>query len=512
MTGSGTSGDPYIITSKADLQAMENNLASYYELGSDIDGSGTGEGFDPILLFTGQLDGKGYTISSLFINRPTEYYVGLIGSANGNIVLKNISLTGVDITGIGTMGALLGYAGSGKVVDIDNCNSAGSITGTNGQVGGLVGLVTEGTIDDCWSSCTVINGSGGDQTGGLIGYNIDAVITNCYATGAVTSADGRVGGLIGEDWTGTLSKCYATGNVSGLHEVGGLIGRVNSNPNIDDCYARGSAAAPTDYYAGGLIGLNDSGVIDDCYSTGAATCVDPNYAGGLIGVNNGTVTNCFWDTETSSNATSDGGTGKTTAQMKTKATFTGAGWDFATPIWYISDSRNNSYPCFLAGAKVFPSDAITRVTNLIHRYNRAEGIYTLEMALGNVTSDFGLPEWTARPRASTPEREQEKVVEEMGIPKIVERHVQKRAEEYYEQQAALRAGEPAAPTARTLRILEEREQEVQRLEEQIAKTRMAAGEAMPVTERTKRIMRESPEARRRLAKIEKAKKPWWQFW
>lgn len=51
-----------------------------------------------------------------------------------------------------------------------------------------------------------------------------------------------------------------------------------------------------------------------------------------------------------------------------------------------------SYDC---GAE-YPSDAQTRVTSLIHRYDR--GTYTLEILLGEVISDFGLPEWDSRPR------------------------------------------------------------------------------------------------------------------
>lgn len=55
-----------------------------------------------------------------------------------------------------------------------------------------------------------------------------------------------------------------------------------------------------------------------------------------------------------------------------------------------------------AGGSIFPTEAITRVTNIIHRYNREEGVYTLEMALGEVTSDFGLPEWLSRPQPLNP--------------------------------------------------------------------------------------------------------------
>ena len=51
--------------------------------------------------------------------------------------------------------------------------------------------------------------------------------------------------------------------------------------------------------------------------------------GGLIGYRSaGAVTACYWDEESTGQATSAGGTGKTTAQMKTLSTFTDAGWDF----------------------------------------------------------------------------------------------------------------------------------------------------------------------------------------
>jgi hypothetical protein len=51
------------------------------------------------------------------------------------------------------------------------------------------------------------------------------------------------------------------------------------------------------------------------------------HVGGLVGRNFGTVSNSFWDTQTSGQPTSSGGTGKTTAQMKDITTFSGAGWN-----------------------------------------------------------------------------------------------------------------------------------------------------------------------------------------
>ncbi len=67
----------------------------------------------------------------------------------------------------------------------------------------------------------------------------------------------------------------------------------------------------------------------------------------------------------------------------------------------------------------FPSDAITRVTNIIHRYNRDEQVYTMEISLGEVTSDFGLPEWASTPR--TLAINQEKMKQESEIAAVVRR-------------------------------------------------------------------------------------------
>jgi hypothetical protein len=80
-------------------------------------------------------------------------------------------------------------------------------------------------------------------------------------------------------------------------------------------------------------------VIANCYSTGTVSGDDP--VGGLVGLNIDVVRASFWDVNTSSQSTSSGGTPKTTAEMKTKSTFTAAGWDFVN-IWDICEGTN--YP------------------------------------------------------------------------------------------------------------------------------------------------------------------------
>jgi hypothetical protein len=144
---------------------------------------------------------------------------------------------------------------------------------------------------------------------------------------AVSGSSGSyyVGGLVGKTHFTNISHCYSTGAVSGYSCVGGLVGE-SFYGSISNCYATGSVRG-TDYYAGGLVAyISFSGSIINCYSTGAVSGI--SLVGGLVGANAGSISRSFWDTETSGQTTSAGGTGKTTAQMKTLSTFTNAGWDF----------------------------------------------------------------------------------------------------------------------------------------------------------------------------------------
>ncbi|MBE0430596.1 MAG: hypothetical protein IBX67_02095, partial [Dehalococcoidia bacterium] len=101
-----------------------------------------------------------------------------------------------------------------------------------------------------------------------------------------------------------------------------------------------------DQYVGGLVGSNQESSVGSCYSVGYVTGTTD--IGGLVGWNDATVTNSFWDTQTSGQAASAGGTGRTTAQMRNITTFTGAGWDivligdYFNETWYIDNG--NDYP------------------------------------------------------------------------------------------------------------------------------------------------------------------------
>jgi hypothetical protein len=76
------------------------------------------------------------------------------------------------------------------------------------------------------------------------------------------------------------------------------------------------------------------------------------YVGGLVGASTGTVSNSFWDIETSGRTASAGGTGKTTAQMKSIATFSGAAWNIVTVA--NPRTRNPSYIWNIVDGVTYP--------------------------------------------------------------------------------------------------------------------------------------------------------------
>ena len=91
---------------------------------------------------------------------------------------------------------------------------------------------------------------------------------------------------------------------------------------------------------GGLVGEMLAGTVTRSYATGSVT--SGMSLGGLIGARlDGGVTASYWDTLTSGQATSAGGTGLTTSQLGMQSSF--AGWDF-TNTWKL-DPLGRPTPC-----------------------------------------------------------------------------------------------------------------------------------------------------------------------
>ncbi|MFA5367751.1 MAG: S8 family serine peptidase, partial [Dehalococcoidia bacterium] len=377
-SGDGNPDNPYLIQDVCALQSIRNNLNAHYALVKDIDASATtvwnnGKGFNPIgdniSPFTGNFDGRGYTITGLHINRSTTDYVGLFGYIDSGGVVTNASLANVNITGYKHVGGLIGHINWGSV---SNTYATGNVNGDS-YAGGLVGYDHQSPIRN---SYFLGNVRGTEDIGGLIGYLSNCLVSDSSSSGNV-SGSSIIGGLVGKNQLGTVDNSYTTGHVNGTSTVGGLIG--SNAGQVNKSYTTANVSA-TDQEAGGLIG-NHLGTVRNSYATGYVS--GTNIVGGLIGYNtfaglvyysystgqvSGTsasggligykaslipVSDGFWDIETSGQSSSAGGIGKNTAEMKDFSTFLNAGWDLicesdngTDDIWGIDQSGadNNGYP------------------------------------------------------------------------------------------------------------------------------------------------------------------------
>lgn len=214
--GSGTVGDPYLIETAEDLDAVRNDLNAHYRLVADIDLSGFGGvgnanetwGWTPIgvnsaLPFKGSLDGNGFVIYGLTVNTQLGA-AGLFGRLDG-AVLRNIGLVDVSIHNYGAgdqTGALVGRMNGNA--QVSNSYAVGEVTGRN-YTGGLVGRVFDGEVTDSYASVVVTGTGTQHNTGGLIGQVDDGQISSTYANGLVSSnTSSGTGGLIGKLGTGTV--------------------------------------------------------------------------------------------------------------------------------------------------------------------------------------------------------------------------------------------------------------------------------------------------------------------
>ena len=325
------------ITDYAGLVAIGDDLTANYILGNDIEASG--ETWTPLGTFTGMLEGEGYEIKNLAIT------VSGVGTQKGALIEKNQGY--------------IGYLG------LTDCVISATSTDLNAGAAGIAFWNDEGTISHCYVTGVITATATGSGSGsaasaaGIATWNNKGTIGSCYSTATLTATathkDASAGGLVDSN-DGTICLSYSTGNVTAVGaedvQAGGF---VQSNGTTDyadgtihNCYAKGnvSATGGTSNYAGGFVDDNQTAdsTITNCYSTGTTTGASGD--AGFCQTNSGTITNSFWDTETSSDAASDGGTGKTTAQMNTKATFTDANWNF-TALWGILSTVNSGYPYLL---------------------------------------------------------------------------------------------------------------------------------------------------------------------
>lgn len=385
--GSGTGGDPYLICTAAQMNAIGNTTTDWnqnFKLLADISlGAYTGTQYNMIgslaTPFTGVFAGNNHTISNLSRSSANDDYVGLFAYVGTAGVVQDLSLATVNLSVASSsvfMGGFVGYVNggtltnlnllSGQILQTDSANTqmVGGIAGKarnatlmnlrssgafpttfrSAYLGGVVGYMDGVTADSLASTGSFDSATVASYAGGVAGVVNNSTVSSSYSTSNVYSGVGQYsGGLLGSlIGNSNLSNSYATGNVSAnSFGTGGLVGALatNSGYGIRNCYATGNVSGGSTL--GGLVGeVSGPGapVITNTYATGTVN-VGAATKGALVASDNNSGSNWavytanFWNNQVNSTLSAvgsgsspAGATGANTVALQTPSTFSLAGW------------------------------------------------------------------------------------------------------------------------------------------------------------------------------------------
>ncbi len=246
-------------------------------------------------------------------------------------------------------GGLFGYLGaninwSNKFGEIRNLGVSGTVSGGANR-GGIVARINFGTVENCYSNCSVTGSTNG--TGGVAGYSgSDGSVIGCYNMGSVTGS-GNVGGIVGQGY-GVIENCYNMGNVKGTgSNIGGIVG--------------------------------NGSTITNCYSTGSVT--GGTSVGGAVGKTSGTVIACYYLSDGS--MTDSYAVALTADQMKLQSSY--EGFDFET-VWGIDEGINNGFPYLRSFVATEPVGEMTAQVTSEPVYDSESGSYKINVSADNGTS------------------------------------------------------------------------------------------------------------------------------
>lgn len=157
--------------------------------------------------FSGTFDGDGHTVM-LNITASTPN-VGLFSKLADGAVVKNVK---VDGTVSGTEG-VAGIAAQANGATISGCINCAEISATERYVGGIVGKMQGGTVENSYNTGAISSSRNRPAVnlGGIVGYiDESATVKNCYNVGeiTVTNKATNMAGIAGWCVASTVENCY----------------------------------------------------------------------------------------------------------------------------------------------------------------------------------------------------------------------------------------------------------------------------------------------------------------
>jgi hypothetical protein len=223
-------------------------------------------GWIPIEELNATFEGNDHTISRLRILGATYFAdpQGLFARAVASLV-QNVHFEDVNFRGFNSeTGVLAGQFYDGSIANV-TVVGADMFTDNASHVGGLVGTCGWSEIKESYTS---IDLRASDRVGGLVGESFECVIHRSFALGRVTSDryNTDIGGLVGHMISGSINDAYATASVGEGAFFGGLVGSSEGTPVVENAFVSG-AVVGTGEAGGALLGFGPVTFTSTFYAT-----------------------------------------------------------------------------------------------------------------------------------------------------------------------------------------------------------------------------------------------------
>ena len=362
--GSGTKDDPFLISTALNVWEIRNfqGLEKKFKLINDIDMSELiadtdgDAGWSPIPNFCGELDGNGYTISGLFINRPYTDNIGFFGVLGYGANVHHLTLVySGDIIGQNYVGGLCGscdrtYQSNPKRRRIECCKiKAKSIRGADYEsgasaVGGLCGSLSgylnydtnKKTFDRSYVIQCVVDASQIYGNGLIGGGELNYIANNNVRANIITGS--YVGGIVGSDSGSEIFNNLFEGiKINASKGSGGIFYNAGKYNYDYEGYVRSNVVICDSIIS--TYGGNDCIGRIGAYTDGSVSISSPtdqkaNKAYSKIVLKKGE--DCYLATDDVLN-----GYGVGNILLKSASMYEGMGWDMDN-VWTIDEG--NSYP------------------------------------------------------------------------------------------------------------------------------------------------------------------------
>jgi uncharacterized protein YjdB len=221
------SGCYFALGGNIDLQGVDWIPIGFYRDSSEI----AGEVSYP---FSGEFDGKGYTIKNLKLTSFANYNnVGLFGSVTDAIIHDvTIIPDSSEIKGKDRIGVVAGHAEDSQIRNVTVKNSYIRSTGI---AGGIAGEISGTVIENITCEKVMIDATGGADmiyVGGIAGiasnsYIVDSNVSTGDGTTARIQGTGYIGGIVGYQNATSIYNTRVSGTIGGYHStaIGGVTGR-----------------------------------------------------------------------------------------------------------------------------------------------------------------------------------------------------------------------------------------------------------------------------------------------